>query len=175
MEHFFIYSVALFLPDRASGEDLSVFILLCGEDTVWDDQHLLSWLMRWIQQGQRVDWTSLLDRPAAAFFAACSQGRPHRLPNWIKYTWCLPFTAQPLPEWEERGGVLWLWCFCSPQHHGQRQGGSLQLVACCWMERHTAALMIVISATVDTRALCWGRSSCVRLYPRNILLISVLN
>ena len=98
MEHFFIYSVALFLPDRASGEDLSVFILLCGEDTVWDDQHLLSWLMRWIQQGQRVDWTSLLDRPAAAFFAACSQGRPHRLPNWIKYTWCLPLHSSAPPR-----------------------------------------------------------------------------
>lgn len=79
------------------------------KDTVWDDQHSLSWLMRWIQHGQRA-WLNVFVRQACSpisfsfFFAGSSQGRPCRLPNWIKYIWCLPLcsSAPPWMRWARR-------------------------------------------------------------------------
>lgn len=66
--------------------------------TVWDEQDSLSWLMRWIQYGQRVGLNVFVRQACIPLFSWHSQGRPHRLPNWIKYTWCLPLHSLATPH-----------------------------------------------------------------------------
>lgn len=129
-------------------EDLFLLIQLCGEDTFWDDQRLLGWLMRWIEKGQRGGLNVFVRQACSLFFRSLAPrgGLTDCLIESSAHS-ASPFAAQPLPVWEERGGELWLWCFCSPPPHGQRQGASLLLVARCWTERLiiTAALWQFLS------------------------------
>lgn len=136
------------------------------KDTVWDDQHSLSWLMRWIQHGQRSRLNVFVRQACSPIFfpfffflqAVPRGGLADCLIESSTYG-ASPFAARPLPEWDERGGELQLWCFCSSQHHGRLWGASLQLVD-WWMERHTITTESWIHSPKNPEAENW----CFRLY-----------
>lgn len=107
--HFASLCLKSFFSSLQPKSEKNLSLHIC-KDTVWDDQHSLSWLMRWIQHGQRSRLNVFVRQACSPisfpffFFAGSSQGRPCRLPNWIKYIWCLPLcsSAPPWMRWARR-------------------------------------------------------------------------
>lgn len=149
------------LSNYAASPDTEMKICSWSEDILLED--LLTWLTNEVEsyQAKEVNWTSLLDRPSASSFTACSQGRPPSLPNWIKYTWCLPllWPAPPDMKGGRRAAALKLLFSSGPW---TALGAPLQLVDWCWMKRlrhHHCSTPIVTGFLLRLKASVqvWGK------------------
>lgn len=98
-------------------------------------------------------------------FAAFSQGMPHRLPNWIKYTQCLPLPSLAPPCTRvacRRAAALMLLFSSAPR---TAPGGLLQLVVCCWMETHIITAALWQSLPLQMSSLLLRQDAHVGIYP----------